>query len=73
MASNAKYALWLQKAVEDSDLIEELKRISGDEKEIYDRFYKELEFGTAGLRGGNRRGHQSYEYLYRPPHYPRPG
>ena len=40
MASNAKYALWLQKAVEDSDLIEELKRISGDEKEIYDRFYK---------------------------------
>lgn len=51
MASNAKYALWLQKAVEDSDLIEELKRISGDEKEIYDRFYKELEFGTAGLRG----------------------
>ncbi len=26
MASNAKYALWLQKAVEDSDLIEELKR-----------------------------------------------
>ena len=51
MASNAKYALWLQKAVEDSDLIEELKRISGDEKEIYDRFYKELEFGTAVLRG----------------------
>ncbi len=26
MASNAKYALWLQKAVEDSDLIEELKK-----------------------------------------------
>ena len=26
MASNAKYALWLQKAVEDSDLIEEFKK-----------------------------------------------
>ena len=51
MTTSQNYELWLQQAVEDSDLIEELKEISGQEKEIYDRFYKELEFGTAGLRG----------------------
>lgn len=33
------------------DLIAELKGIEGNDDEIYDRFYRELEFGTAGLRG----------------------
>ncbi|MCR5652957.1 MAG: phospho-sugar mutase [Ruminococcus sp.] len=45
------YKLWLEKAVEDKDLTEELNSIKNDEKEIYERFYRSLEFGTAGLRG----------------------
>ena len=45
------YKDWLLLAVDDADLIEELKSIEGNEDEIFDRFYKELEFGTGGLRG----------------------
>lgn len=45
------YELWKSKARIDIDLVKELENISGNEKEIYERFYKELEFGTAGLRG----------------------
>lgn len=44
-----KYNLWLEKATEDKDLIEELKRMNDKEKE--DSFYRDLEFGTGGLRG----------------------
>lgn len=51
MSEQELYELWLNRAVDDADLIEELKAISGKEEEIYDRFYRELEFGTAGLRG----------------------
>lgn len=45
------YDRWLARATEDADLTAELKSIQGDEKEILDRFYRELEFGTGGLRG----------------------
>lgn len=45
------YKLWLEKAVEDKDLQDELKSIEGNECEINDRFYRSLEFGTGGLRG----------------------
>lgn len=45
------YKLWLEKATEDIDLVNELKSIKDNEKEVYERFYKSLEFGTAGLRG----------------------
>ncbi len=45
------YSLWLEKADRDPDLKEELESIRGNEKEILDRFYKTLEFGTGGLRG----------------------
>lgn len=45
------YDLWLEKATADPDLIPELKSIAGDEDGRNDRFYRELEFGTAGLRG----------------------
>ena len=48
---NALYSLWKEKAVLDGDLQEELKSIEGDEEAILDRFYKNLEFGTGGLRG----------------------
>ncbi len=46
-----KYALWLNRAVDDPDLIPDLKAIAEDDNEINERFYRELEFGTAGLRG----------------------
>lgn len=46
-----QYQEWLKNATEDSDLTEELLRIEKNEEEIYDRFYRELEFGTGGLRG----------------------
>ncbi len=45
------YQEWCTKAVDDPDLIEELKSVSGDEAEIRERFYRDLEFGTGGLRG----------------------
>ena len=46
-----KYRLWCEKAVKDQDIIDELKSISGNEELISDAFYKDLEFGTGGLRG----------------------
>ncbi len=45
-----KYNEWCNSSVFDEDTKSELKAIS-DESEIKDRFYKNLEFGTAGLRG----------------------
>ncbi len=45
------YKLWLENATEDPDLVEELRSIEGDEEAIKDRFYRDLEFGTGGLRG----------------------
>ncbi|CAM3184198.1 phospho-sugar mutase [Streptobacillus ratti] len=46
-----KYNKWLSNENLDSDLRNELESIANDEKDIEDRFYQELEFGTAGLRG----------------------
>lgn len=51
MNIEAAYELWLGNAKEDEDLINELKGITGNDEEIYERFYTELKFGTAGLRG----------------------
>ena len=45
------YNDWLSNPYFDDDTKAELEAIKSDEKEIEDRFYKELEFGTAGLRG----------------------
>ena len=45
------YTRWLSQQMDDPDLAVELKDIQGNEEEIHDRFYRELEFGTAGLRG----------------------
>ncbi len=47
----AIYEEWLTNPYFDEKTKEELKAISGDEKEIKERFYMDLEFGTAGLRG----------------------
>ncbi len=46
-----KYAQWLEDDYFDAETKKELQSISGDDKEIKERFYKDLEFGTAGLRG----------------------
>lgn len=46
-----KYEEWLNDPYFDEDTKAELKGIAGDENEIKERFYKDLEFGTAGLRG----------------------
>ena len=46
-----RYKQWLENPFFDEETKEELKNIKNDEKEIEDRFYKDLEFGTAGLRG----------------------
>jgi phosphoglucomutase len=48
---NKLYEKWLSFPFSDSDLSEELESIKGKDDEIYERFYKELEFGTGGLRG----------------------
>lgn len=45
-----KYKLWLESSVIDENTKNELGNLE-DEKEIEDRFYKDLEFGTGGLRG----------------------
>ena len=51
------YNQWLENPYFDEATKEELKAIKDDENEIKERFYMDLEFGTAGLR------YQPYEYL----------
>ncbi len=46
-----EFNFWLNDEYFDEDTKKELLAIRNDEKEIEDRFYKELEFGTGGLRG----------------------
>lgn len=45
------YEKWLNDAYFDEGFRQELQAIANDEKEIEDRFYRDLEFGTAGMRG----------------------
>ena len=45
------YNQWLESDYFDAETKQELENIKGNEKEIEDRFYTDLEFGTAGLRG----------------------
>ncbi len=51
MGYKEKYKEWLENPFFDEETKEDLKKIENDKKEIEDRFYKDLEFGTAGLRG----------------------
>ncbi len=46
-----EYKAWLTRFQADKDTVAELEAIAGDKKEIEDRFYTELSFGTAGMRG----------------------
>lgn len=45
------YESWLENPYFDEDTKDELRQIADQDEEIKDRFYKDLEFGTAGLRG----------------------
>ncbi|WP_028521394.1 phospho-sugar mutase [Ruminococcus flavefaciens] len=51
MSEMELYDLWCKNAKEDPDLKAELEEIRGDSEAINDRFYRDLEFGTGGLRG----------------------
>ena len=46
-----QFDFWLADDYFDAKTKEELLAIRNDEKEVEDRFYKDLEFGTGGLRG----------------------
>ena len=45
------YEKWLKDFANDPETVQELEAIRNDEKEVEDRFYTELSFGTAGMRG----------------------
>ncbi|MDO5702738.1 MAG: phospho-sugar mutase [Lachnospiraceae bacterium] len=51
MDARARYDLWMEKLGSDDPLRAELEAVRDDDKEITDRFYQEIVFGTAGLRG----------------------
>ncbi len=51
MEMKEMFNLWLENAVEDEDLIRELNGMKDNEDAVYESFYRELKFGTAGLRG----------------------
>lgn len=51
MNSREKFELWLENEYFDSQTRNELERIKDNPDEIEERFYKDLEFGTGGLRG----------------------
>lgn len=46
-----QYLLWCEKAAADLDIVDELDEMSLDEERIEDAFYRDLAFGTGGLRG----------------------
>ena len=50
MTENEKYLEW-KEFVRDEELASDLNRIESNEEEIFDCFYRTLDFGTAGLRG----------------------
>ena len=51
MTVQESYRQWLKDFADDPETVRELESIRNDEKEIEDRFYMELSFGTAGMRG----------------------
>ena len=51
MEAKKRYEEWLENPYFDEATKSELKSIADDEKEIEERFYRDLEFGTGGLRG----------------------
>ena len=58
-----EYERWLSVELDDPDLKEELLSVKDQPEEINDRFYRDLAFGTGGLRGVIGR-HESHERLH---------
>ena len=46
-----QYQIWVENAHADTDVVDELNAIANDEAKIEDAFYRDLAFGTGGLRG----------------------
>ena len=46
-----QYRIWVENAHDDTDVIDELNSMKNDEAKIEDAFYRDLAFGTGGLRG----------------------
>lgn len=46
-----EYKCWCEMAIEDKDIVDELAGSAGDDEKIEDAFYRNLAFGTGGLRG----------------------
>lgn len=59
------YNFWMSDSYFDEDTKKELAAIADDEKEIEERFYRDLEFGTGGASRYYRCRNKPYEYLYR--------
>ena len=51
MNYQSRYDYWLKHATEDPDLTAELVSLAEDDDAVTDRFYRDMEFGTGGLRG----------------------
>ena len=51
MGYQEEFSYWLENDYFDQDTKKELLAIRNDKEEIEDRFYRDLEFGTGGLRG----------------------
>jgi len=51
MKSREAFEFWMKSDYFDEDTKKELEKISNDPAEIEERFYRDLEFGTGGLRG----------------------
>ena len=51
MSVQERYQQWLKDFAQDQETVRELEAIRENEREIEDRFYTELSFGTAGMRG----------------------
>lgn len=46
-----RYQIWMESVPQDSPLHQELEGLKDNEKEKKERFFQDLKFGTAGLRG----------------------
>lgn len=70
MGYKEKYEYWLNSDAIDEKDREELKSIAGNEKEIEDRFFKDLSFGTGGIRGVRGIGTNRMAKFCKNNHYP---
>jgi len=62
MNAKERYEQWLEKLDHDDPLYADLLSIEGDEQEIEERFYQNITFGTAGLRGKVKAGTNCMNY-----------